>query len=181
MKFQMLIKTKMLIKTTFAFKLLDAVLIMLINVKMPTILGILTSMSRINFMLSWVEHEKKFYNLKAWLFTLIVFLLQCEYLCLLVYKCLFLVVPWVVQWSVWHLLVILTGFENTLYKWTQNFINTLYRGSYTSAHVLLNLLNELGKRDKMWSLPGILSLFPTKFNKFNNTRAWMLDSIYHMK
>ena len=25
----------------------------------------------------------------------------------------------------------------------------LYRGSYTSAHVLLNLLNELGKRDKM--------------------------------
>ena len=25
----------------------------------------------------------------------------------------------------------------------------LDRGSYTSAHVLLNLLNELGKRDKM--------------------------------
>ena len=24
-----------------------------------------------------------------------------------------------------------------------------YRGSYMSAHVLLNLLNELGKRDKM--------------------------------
>ena len=45
-------KTKMLIKTYFAFKLLDAVLIMLINVKMPTILGILTSMSRINFVLS---------------------------------------------------------------------------------------------------------------------------------
>ena len=28
-----------------------------------------------------------------------------------------------------------------------------------SAHVLLNLLNELGKRDKMRGLPGILSLF----------------------
>ena len=28
-----------------------------------------------------------------------------------------------------------------------------------SAHVLLNLLNELGKRDKMRSLPSILSLF----------------------
>ena len=26
---------------------------------------------------------------------------------------------------------------------------TLYRGSYMSAHVLLNLLNKLGKRDKM--------------------------------
>ena len=25
----------------------------------------------------------------------------------------------------------------------------IYRGSYMSAHVLLNLLNELGKRNKM--------------------------------
>ena len=49
-----------------------------------------------------------------------------------------------------------------------------------SAHVLLNLLNELGKRDKMRGLPSILSLFCNKFNKFNNTRARMLDSIYHM-
>ena len=49
-----------------------------------------------------------------------------------------------------------------------------------SAHVLLNLLNELGKRDKMRGLLSILSLFPNSFNKFNNTRARMLDSIYHM-
>ena len=53
-------------------------------------------------------------------------------------------------------------------------------GSYMSAHVLLNLLNELGKRDKMRGLPRILSLFRNEFNKFNNTRAQMLDSIYHM-
>ena len=33
---------------------------MLINVKMPTIVGILTFMSLINFVLSRVEHEKKF-------------------------------------------------------------------------------------------------------------------------
>ena len=46
-----------------------------------------------------------------------------------------------------------------------------------SAHILLNLLNELGKRDKMRGLPSILS---NEFNKFNNTRARMLDSIYHM-
>ena len=44
-----------------------------------------------------------------------------------------------------------------------------YRGSYMSAHVLLNLLNELGKRDKMRGLPSILSLFRNAFNKFNNT------------
>ena len=49
-----------------------------------------------------------------------------------------------------------------------------------SAHVLLNLLNELVKRDKIRGLPSILSLFRNKFNKFNNTRARMLDSIYHM-
>ena len=49
-----------------------------------------------------------------------------------------------------------------------------------SAHVLLNLLNELGKRDKMRGLPSILSLFGNEFNKFNKTRARMLDSIYHM-
>ena len=53
-------------------------------------------------------------------------------------------------------------------------------GSYMIAHVLLNLLNELGKRDKMRGLPSILSLFRNEFNKFNNTRARMLDSIYHM-
>ena len=49
-----------------------------------------------------------------------------------------------------------------------------------SAHVLLNLLNELGKRDKMRGLPSILSIFRNEFNKFNNTRARMLDSIYRM-
>ena len=49
-----------------------------------------------------------------------------------------------------------------------------------SAHVLLNLLNELRKRDKMRGLPSILPLFRNEFNKFNNTRARMLDSIYHM-
>ena len=32
----------------------------------------------------------------------------------------------------------------------------------------------------MRGLPIILSLFHNKLNKFNNTRAGMLDSIYHM-
>ena len=49
-----------------------------------------------------------------------------------------------------------------------------------SAYVLLNLLKELSKSDKMRSLPSILSLFRNEFNKFNNTRARVLDSIYHM-
>ena len=48
-----------------------------------------------------------------------------------------------------------------------------------SAHVLLNLLNELGKKDKMRGLPSIFSLFRNELNKFNNTKARMLDSIYH--
>ena len=49
-----------------------------------------------------------------------------------------------------------------------------------TAHVLLNLLNELGKKDKMRGLPSILSLFRNESNKLNNTRSCMLDSIYHM-
>ena len=49
-----------------------------------------------------------------------------------------------------------------------------------SAHVLLNLSNEFGKRDKMRGLPSILSLFRNKFNKFNKTGARMLDSFYHI-
>ena len=49
-----------------------------------------------------------------------------------------------------------------------------------SAHVLLNLLIELEKRVKMRGLPSILALFRNELNKFNNTRARMLDSIYHM-
>ena len=42
-----------------------------------------------------------------------------------------------------------------------------------SAHVLLNLLNELRQIDKMRGLPSILSLFRNDFNKSNNTRARM--------
>ena len=38
-----------------------------------------------------------------------------------------------------------------------------------SAYVLLNLLSELRKRDKMRGLPSILSLFRNEFSKFNNT------------
>ena len=33
--------------------------------------------------------------------------------------------------------------------------SSIYRGSYMSAHVLLNLLNEFGKRDKMRGLQSI--------------------------
>ena len=53
MKFQPLITTTMLkILTFLAFKLPNIVFIMLINVKMPTIVGIVTFMSRINFVFS---------------------------------------------------------------------------------------------------------------------------------
>ena len=48
-----------------------------------------------------------------------------------------------------------------------------------SVHILLNLLNELGKRDEIRGLPNILSLFRNEFNKLNNTRARMFEFIYH--
>ena len=49
-----------------------------------------------------------------------------------------------------------------------------------SAHVLFNLLNELGKEVRCEALLSILSGFPNEFNKFNNIGARMQDSIYHM-
>ena len=50
------------IKTLLDFKLSDVVFVLLIIVKMPTttLVGILTFMSRINFMLNCVELEKSF-------------------------------------------------------------------------------------------------------------------------
>ena len=54
-----------------------------------------------------------------------------------------------------------------------------------SAHVLLNLFSEFWKRDKMQGLPNArlaehFISFRNKLNKFNNTRARLLDSIYHI-
>ena len=49
-----------------------------------------------------------------------------------------------------------------------------------NVHVLLNLLNKLGKNVRCEALPSILSVFPNEFDKFNNTGAQMQDTIYHM-
>ena len=51
-----------------------------------------------------------------------------------------------------------------------------YRGSYISAHVLLNLLKELSEACRAFYL-----FFLNEFNEFNNTGARMLDSFDHMK
>ena len=58
-KFQLLIKLKYRqINKFLALNLPDVVFIMLINVKMPTIVGILIFISWINFVLSRVEYDK---------------------------------------------------------------------------------------------------------------------------
>ena len=48
------------------------------------------------------------------------------------------------------------------------------------AHIRLNLLNELRKRDTMRGVPSIISLFRNRFDTFNNARERTLDYIYHM-
>ena len=73
-------------------------------------------------------------------------------------------------------LIIYKSDHADIYSWARG----LNRGSYMSAHALLNLLYKLGKRDKMRGLSSVLSLFRNKFNKFNNAKARMLDSNYHM-
>ena len=67
MKFQLLISIEMLKNKNFLALKLSDVFILLINVKMPSIVGILTFMSRINSMLILFELEEfiKFHNLKA--------------------------------------------------------------------------------------------------------------------
>ena len=55
-------------KKVLALSPSEVVFIMLINVKMPTIIDILTFMSRINFVLSCNEHEKSF--ITAWYFAI---------------------------------------------------------------------------------------------------------------
>ena len=53
---------------------------------------------------------------------------------------------------------IIPEFSNSIESQPQNTEFTrLYRGSYMSACVLLNLLNKSRKRDKMQGLPSILS------------------------
>ena len=59
-------------------------------------------------------------------------------------------------------------------------LETINRGSYMRANVLLILLNELGNIDKMRGLSNIFNFFCNEFNIFNNTIPRMLDSIYHM-
>ena len=67
-KFQVLIKLKYRkIKKFFALSLSDIVFAMLVNVKMPTIVGILSFMSRINLCSAELS-MKKFYNFGARLF-----------------------------------------------------------------------------------------------------------------
>ena len=64
--------------------------------------------------------------------------------------------------------------ENGIYLLNMEFEN------YIENHVLLNLLKEFRKRSKMLDLLNVLWLFYSKLNKFNNTEAQMLDSIYHI-
>ena len=48
-----------------------------------------------------------------------------------------------------------------------------------SAHVLLNLLNELGKRDKMRGLLSILPLFRNEFNKLRSLPIAITVTLNH--
>ena len=74
----------------------------------------------------------------------------------------------------------LNGLSKDVSIKTDDRINQYTERYFKSAHFLLNLLDELRKIEKKRGLPSTLSLFRNEFNKFNNKRARMLDSIYHM-
>ena len=59
-------------------------------------------------------------------------------------------------------------------KASNTYDTYIHRGSYMMVHVFfLNLLNQLGKSEKMRGLPSVSSIFRNELNKFNNTRARM--------
>ena len=61
MKFVLLINLKLLATAnSFLLNIAEHEISLIINMKMPTFVGIFISISRENFMLSWVEHEKRF-------------------------------------------------------------------------------------------------------------------------
>ena len=45
---------------------------------------------------------------------------------------------------------------------------------------IIEFIKRVGENDKTRGLAEHLTSFPNKLNKFNNTRARMQDSIYHM-
>ena len=57
-------------------------------------------------------------------------------------------------------------YGNNVVHRQQRSHSLLHRGSYITAHVLLNLFNKLGKRDKMRGLP---RPFRNEISKFNKT------------
>ena len=61
-----------------------------------------------------------------------------------------------------------------------NFLGpvVVHMEDFTWVFMLLNLLNELGKAVKCKACQAFIA-FSHEFDKFNNTRAQMLDSIYH--
>ena len=46
--------------------------------------------------------------------------------------------------------------------------------------MFIEFIKRVGETIKMRGLPSILPLFRNDLNKFNITRARMLDSVYHM-
>ena len=76
-------------KKFLALSLSDVVFIMLINVKMPSIVGILTFMSRINFVLSRVEYKKSYITSGPGLPCGLAYLHSCH-TALKFFKCLYM-------------------------------------------------------------------------------------------
>ena len=93
-----------------------------------------------------------------------------DLLCVMFY-CVSVTFPCGVLGQVWCLIV--PSPDLCLLSYFQSNLNIIWWiESYIRAFVLMNLLNSLRKRDKMFGRPSILPLFLNSFNKFN--KAWAL-------
>ena len=91
---------------------------------------------------------------------------RANFLALLYVKfaCVFVTFPFGVLGLVWYLIVSIPDLCLLTFC---NQTASLYKMFYTSAHMKLNLLNELGKIDIMRCLPSIVSPFCKELNKLN--------------
>ena len=86
----------------------------------------------------------------------------------------------VLQTTLYYVSTIILITKKHFHRVQAQIVHLINIEDLTCAHVLLNLLNELGKKIRCEALSIILSVFPNAFNIFSNTWARMQDSIYHM-
>ena len=130
---------------------------LLINMKMPTIVGIFVFISRENFMLSLVEHEKSFITLGPGQTVSIWFCLRCFWSChciLDISLSMSDVFSYVSENRFWHFMQIIS--KENLFSWKRKYLRELVCEFYPECvnalclHFTVLLRANLMKQINCW-------------------------------